>query len=319
MKRKVIQLARKTLVVSLPSKWARNYGVKKGAEIDVEERGQQIVYSTEKESDIEKIQVDVSKLDAEVVRRWLLPSLHKAGYDEIEIIYDDDSLLKTIQETVTDMFIGFAIVEQTKKRCVVRVVAKEQEKEFDVLLRRTFLVTKSLGQSIVEYLQEGKAKDLKDLLSLEKTNNQLTNFCERILNKKGFKSFRRTCFAYVVVWNLEKICDDYKQICNFLSQSDNSKIKLKNMVNLLENCNNFFNSYYELFYKFNMDDLGKLNTRRHDLDKEFLLFLKKSNRQEAFVINVLQNFVTRLSDLSASYIALNLPQRLNQPTVAEFL
>ena len=305
MKRKVIQLAGKTLVVSIPIKWARKYGVSKGAEVEVEERGRQIVLSTDSESENERISIDVSGLDDEVVRRWLLPSLHKSGYDEIEIKYDRDSFLKTIQETISNTFIGFAIVEQTGTRCVIRIVAREQEKEFDALLRRAFLVTKSLGESMADYLRDGRLKELKGLLSLEQTNNQLTNFCERILNKKGHSDFRKTCFAYVVTWNLEKICDDYKAACNFLSKPENSSVKLENVIEMLERCNAFFAAYYELFYKFRIAELKRLNDERKDLDAEFERLIKESDRGDALVLGILQNFVVKISDLSASYIALN--------------
>lgn len=305
MKRKVIQLAGKTLVVSLPSKWTRRYGVCKGDEVEVEERGRQIVLSTDSESENERISIDVSGLDDEVVRRWLLPSLHKSGYDEIEIKYDNDSFLKTIQETISNTFIGFAVVEQTRTRCVIRIVAREQEKEFDTLLRRAFLVTKSLGESIADYLRDGRLKELKDLLSLEQTNNQLTNFCERILNKKGHREFRKTCFAYVVAWNLEKICDDYKAICNFLSRPENSSAELDSVIEMLCRCNAFFAAYYELFYKFRISELKRLNDERKKIDGEFERLIKESDRDEAFVFAILQNFVVKISDFSASYIALN--------------
>ena len=43
MKRKAIQLASQTIVVSLPAKWVRQQGIKKGDEIDVEERGKELV------------------------------------------------------------------------------------------------------------------------------------------------------------------------------------------------------------------------------------------------------------------------------------
>src|SRR3989338_11330024 len=156
MKRKVIQLAHKTLVVSLPSKWARDYGVKKGAELEVEERGQQIVFSTSKRTDSEGVQVDFSELNGEVIRRWVLASLHKSGYDEIEVAYKDASVLGIIQETIKELLIGFAIVEQGKNRCVIRVVAEEQEKEFNAVMRRAFLVVKNMGEGLYDYAKDGK-------------------------------------------------------------------------------------------------------------------------------------------------------------------
>ena len=70
MKRSVIQLAGKTLLVSLPSKWARNCGVRKGEDIEVEERGKSLVITTEKPADIEKKEI-VLKGEEGLIRRTI--------------------------------------------------------------------------------------------------------------------------------------------------------------------------------------------------------------------------------------------------------
>lgn len=305
MKRKVIQLAHKTLVVSLPSKWAKNYGVRKGAELDVIERGQQIIFSTSMRSDFERVQINASNLNAEALRRWVLSSLHKTGFDEIEILYNNPKIVDVIQETIKELLIGFAIVEQSKNRCVVRVVAEEQEKEFDSILRRAFLVTKSMGESIYSYILEKKLKDLNELLVLEKTNNQLTNFCERILNKKGYKNDRKRDFAYVVAWNLEKVCDNYADICRLLSANPNSKIN-KQVLDMLKQANDYFNSYYELFYNFDINNLSELEVNKNEFNKKTLSTFKNSNQIETMVLCKLNELVTKTSDFSASFIALNM-------------
>ena len=48
MGRKVIQIADSTQLISLPRKWALQHGIKKGDELEVEEKGRKIVISTEK-------------------------------------------------------------------------------------------------------------------------------------------------------------------------------------------------------------------------------------------------------------------------------
>lgn len=304
MKRKVIQLAHKTLVVSLPSKWARKYGVLKGGELEVEERGQQVVFSTAARTESEKIRIDASKIDGQVLRRWVLASLHQTGYDEIEVLYADSETLDIIQDTIKEMLIGFAIVEQGKNRCVIRIVAEEQEKEFEPMLRRAFLVTKSMGDGIYEYLQEGKLARLKDLLALERTNNQLTNFCERILNKKGYGDDKKRCFAYIIAWNLEKLCDHYKKICEHLSGSKSAKLR-KEVIEMVKGANDFFGSYYELFYKFEFVKLSELARQKAAFSKKTIALLKGSSSAEAIVLCTLDEFVTKASDFSAAMIALN--------------
>ncbi len=305
MKRKVIQLAHKTLVVSLPSKWVKKYNVTKGGELDAEERGQQMVFSTMLNSDSERIKVDFSELNSEVIRRWVLASLHKSGYDEIEITYNDPSVIRVVQETIRDLLTGFAIVEQGKNRCIIRVVAEEQEKEFETVLRRAFLVVRNMGEGMYDYARENRLERLKELLVLEKTNNQLTNFCERILNKRGYPDHKRTCFAYVVAWNLEKVCDNYKEICELLSANPKARISGA-VTELIKAANDYFGRYYELYYKFDINRLTEMDRERNALRKKASEMLRSSRGADTAVLCSLKDFVEKVSDFSASFIALKL-------------
>jgi len=48
MRRKVIQIADSTQLVSLPRKWALKHGIKKGDELNIEEKGSELLVSVEK-------------------------------------------------------------------------------------------------------------------------------------------------------------------------------------------------------------------------------------------------------------------------------
>jgi phosphate uptake regulator len=201
--RKVIQLAGKTLVVSLPSKWAKRCGVRKGDEIDVDESGRRLILGASSSKDAGKASIDLTGLSERTIR-WVLSALHKKGYDEIEAKYSDAKSLKIIEELMKDLFTGFAIIRQGNNKCTIKAIAKESEEEFDSILRRAFLVTMSMGDNIVDLMKKDMAKSAPEILVLEKTNNQLTNFCERILIKKGAKMSENSCMTYAIVWNLEK-------------------------------------------------------------------------------------------------------------------
>src|SRR3989344_5851925 len=113
MKRKVIQLAEKTLVVSLPSKWARAYNVRKGDEVEVGEAGSKLTISPQSELVEEKTELDVRGLDLEVSRR-ALGAIFKAGYDEVNVTFEDMKELNKIQEVVREEFIGFEVMNLGK-------------------------------------------------------------------------------------------------------------------------------------------------------------------------------------------------------------
>ena len=113
MKRKVIQLAEKTLVVSLPSKWARAYNVRKRDEVEVGEAGSKLTISPQSELVEEKTELDVRGLDLEVSRR-ALGAIFKAGYDEVNVTFEDMKELNKIQEVVREEFIGFEVMNLGK-------------------------------------------------------------------------------------------------------------------------------------------------------------------------------------------------------------
>jgi len=308
MKRKVIQLAGKTLVVSLPSKWAKKYNIRKGDEIELKERGREIIIKTETESGVERIQLDTKGINERVIR-WALSGLHKSGYDEIEILYDKPETINIVQELIKDLFVGFVIINQTNAKCLLKSISKDSETEFDVTLRRAFLVTITMGENALELIKNKELSSLKTLLSLEKTNNQLTNFCERLLNKKGYPDHRKTCFFYVITWNLEKICDDYKYICEFLSQPDNKNVVIgKEIINFFWETNNFLKEYYNLFYKLDMNKLSDLGVKRKELVKKGRELFKTKTEAEIVVIDALIDLILKVVDFSASTIAINQEQ-----------
>ncbi len=93
--RKIIQLGRETFVVSLPSAWLKRHKLKKGDELAVEELGPKLVVCPKSEAKPGKAVVDVSGTGA--VARRVLGALYKAGYDEMEIRFESQKELQTIQ------------------------------------------------------------------------------------------------------------------------------------------------------------------------------------------------------------------------------
>lgn len=295
MKRRVIQIADKTFVVSLPNNWVREWGVKKGEEVDVLESGPRLIVSTSEPRLLKKGVVDASGA-SERVLRWLLSSLHKKGYDEIEV-RTDSKHAALIDELLKDLFLGFAVVHRSGDSCVIRSLAKELDDQLQVIVRRAFLVSLSLADQSLELINQKKFSELSGLLDLEKQNNQLTNFVERILNKRGLDEPVKTNFLYVIMWNLEKIADEYKYICKYLS----SKNKIsKNTVVLFGRVNSLFRKYYELFYKFDVAELSALSEDFKSLQGDIEKCLKCD---DAVVLCHLLHVVLKTADFSASTYA----------------
>jgi len=285
--------------MTLPKQWTERVGLKGGDELDIEETEKGLAVSSEKTYKFNKIKIDATNFN-ERVTRLTLSAAHKAGFDEIEIIYEDPFIIKVANELVKELYMGFSIVEQTSKRCVLKSIASDRVENFNTVLRRAFLVSLTMADSSLDMLEKKQFNQMESLISLEHFNNQLTNFCERVLNKKGYKD--GNCFYYVVAWNLEKVCDNYKYICKLEGKKEVSK----KILDYYKKVNKFFRSYYDVFYKFNSNELVKLTRKGKSLKNEAInLHRVIKNEFEFAVVYYLMTVVLQCLDFSASYIAIN--------------
>lgn len=306
MKRKVIQLAGKTMVVSLPIKWVQRYNVQKGQEVEIEEKGRELLLKTQGEPEIKRVEFD-TRGQSERIIRLVISGFHKKGFDEMELIYDNPKTADLIQELVKDFFIGFVIINQTKTRCVIKSISKDSEMEFDSTLRRAFLVTITMGENILEAFKNKDLASLKTALNLEKTNNQLINFCERLINKTGHINPELASFYYIIAWNLEKVCDDYKYIVEYLLEQKAEKLTFaEDIISYFEESLIYLKDFYSLFYKFDKNELTSFSNRGKALINKGRSLLKSKKGYENVVISLLIAQVTKVTDFISSTIPLQI-------------
>lgn len=289
MKRKIIQIAGSTKLVSIPSEWAKKFDFKKGDTVNVEEQNNRIIITSDKARKVSKAEVDARDLEERTLR-WKLASLHRSGYGEITILYKESKTLKIVEDLVKNLMLGFVVSEQTDKKIVLKCMASEVEGEFDNALRRSFLVTQGLGESVIDYLRLNK-KD--NLISLEKSNNQLTNFCERLLNF-GIYDYPKTTFLYTIIWNLEKIADEFKYILQLENVKSSGEI-----LSLFEDVNKLFRDYHSVFYNFNIRRFNDLYIRAKRIETK-IVKVKGDFKLKFHLMNI----VSKLLDFSSCFIGL---------------
>ncbi len=301
MKRRIIRLGKTAFTVTLPKKWLNSMNLLDKSEIDCEIRGNEIVFSADKESVSLVTSIDITPLSERAIR-WLMSGLHKGGYDEIEIIYKNKHQLDIINELLKDLMMGFTILEQTERRIRIKIITKDTPEEFFPVLRRAFLVALSLADTGLSLIRDQKLDELKELIYLEKTNNQLTNYCQRIIHKGIFPENDNPYFLYVVIWNLEKIADDYKYIAQDLT-GKSVKIK-KEVIDLFEKVNHHFRAYYELFYDYDEKKLSELSERRKELQNVIKQLLETTKDEDTLIISYLYTILMKCEDFSASMFML---------------
>lgn len=300
MKRKIIQLAGKTLVVSIPNKWVKEQGLKKGDEIEFIPQGKEAKLVIEDINKKLNIQVNLANTSEDAFK-YIISALHRIGYDEIELRYDKPELGSVVQQMINDVLFGFMVYNRTSKSCIIRSVAQEQEDEFFNLLKRAFIVTVSMGEGITECMKKGRYDEIADYTLLEATNNQLTNLCERIIIKSKKFSYKDSCFLYVISWNLEKIADDYRGMCKTL-EGMNSKLAFYKLV---EEVNSLLRKFSEMLNKFDINKLAELKRKNSEVKKLIKEQMQKSSGNETIILYHVLSASVGLDRFVSSFVGLN--------------
>ena len=301
VKRKVILHGPSTLTVSLPSKWVKTNNVKKGDELNVDDVGDILrIYPGEEHLLTKKATVDFSDTTWGAAHS-IMSMLHKSGYDEIEIIFKNPETVKIVQERINSMLLGYEMIEQRSNMCVVKNVSGDHLSELNALIRRTFLVSLSLAKNSLEEIKKGRKENLRELLILEKTNNRLSNYCQRLLNKKPYKD-EKTIYTYLIIWLLESICDDYRDMINILLEKPALKISA-DARGIYAEINDLFEKYYNFFYAYSDKELMEMRRRIKSLKQK--LMKTKFNLYETSLYPHLFSILNRIFDCLGSTVGVH--------------
>lgn len=227
---------RKSYTVTLPLEWVKQQGLDKTKAVDLEIIGNKVIISSDKEGQLVKF-IDADKAENALTK--LLQAAYRLGVDEIKVKYSKPELRKQVSNIIDTKLIGYEIIEQTKNVLRIKEITKESTEEFKTVLRRIFLLLIELTKSPEE--AEESDKNLK----------KLTNYCQRLLIKKGHVEYKKVPFYYTLLHQLEKLSDEYV----WLYQTKISDTKTLNQLN------SYLEKTYELYYKF---DLENFNKCQHD-------------------------------------------------------
>jgi phosphate uptake regulator len=262
----------------LPSKWAAEHKIRKGDEISVEQVGRRLVLNTEGEITHGNIQVNLNE-EMPFSKRYLRV-LYELGYDEICFHSEESLPLEDINEKLNEL-LGFEIIENKEKYCLIRNIAKGADEDFDVVFRRLFYMVISMSLDILEALKQQRQESLKKIQQTEVTVNKIASFCHRILNTHPHAKDHKTPFLYLTVDLLEQIGDDLDSICQQLA-SETPKIP-KSHTAYFDEVIKYFEKVNQLYYKNDQKGVAQLKIIRDSLTRKGIDFLRSSKQKESLV------------------------------------
>lgn len=299
MKRKVIQLAGKTFVVSLPSKWVKKQGIKKGDELEVEEREKSIVIGTEQTAAAEKKEIDADLLGV-LTKRYLFRQYHE-GINEIQVNFKNPDDLRKVRENINEL-IGYEIIKQGNKYAVISDISGQSHQEFSQLTRRLFLLLKGIIEDSQKAFQENDNETLKNIVNRDIEINKFAHFCLRNLSKQNMKeSLKQAHFC--TIYTLERIGDDFKGL--ILASSQAQKRPDKTALEIYSGAQELFTKVYEFAFDNKLEtakEIAKMHAAVRKKSDEYLLS-KKCNMQAAvFLKSIISSLIT-IQELHLPYIS----------------
>ncbi len=292
MKRKVIKQGHDTLTLTLPKRWAETAGIKPGDEVDVEEKGSNLIITNKnvvpKE---ESVSIDISKLD----RSSALISIQGAyryGYDSIRITSDKPTTthyrhqkevsISEIIHNVVGRCIGAEIVSSKGNTFHIKKLSNESHEEFDNVMRRVFRL---LNEEIEEFIIAVENNDKNKLASIEHHHfniKKFINYAHRLLNKFGHNEPKKTAIMFSVIEYLGRIENFVKNASRDMQKYE---FKLsKRSIKAIKETYEIVKGYYEFFYNFNIEKSSPLFQRRDKIRYELFKDLNELTKEELLII-----------------------------------
>ncbi len=257
-KRKVSLIGPTTLMISLPSKWVKEYGVRKGDELNIDTSGRNLIIETSSLRKSKPLIINLNGMNANLIR-YNLFAAYRGGFDRIKLSFSDESvfdenrkkklLVFDVIDDVVSNLIGVEIFVQRESYIEIKEVSAVNHEEFLNTLRRIFITLVNTSSDMKDAIESknkvvlGRIRDLSD-----KKVNRLCDFCSRIINKGGIVESTKIPQYYSLISSLEEMGDAMEEICN---------INLKKMASLDEvvMLNKALESLYRLFCEYKVDRL----------------------------------------------------------------
>lgn len=259
MKRKIVKQGAATMTVSLPTLWIKKFNLRQGDDIDVQEVGKSLVITTESQLRTEAATIDITGKNRGYIFRKIL-GLYCAGTDKITIKHQKQ--LELIQE-ITNRLIGFGVVKQEKNVCIIQDLSGITDIDFSVIYRRCFRLLIEQFESTLDLVRNNQ--QLKQIVTMDYSLNQFTDYCLRYLSKKGHEDFQKTPLYYHVICEIEYMGD----IMSRLYRVYDPKRK-KDTIKFLEKIDRLIKDFYAVCFNLDEDKSAHLIDECKKMRREYI-------------------------------------------------
>jgi len=297
MKRKVVKHGPATYIVSLPSKWVKEFKIEKGSELEVEEFGDKLLVTLGREKLGNELSVDVSGLHPRLVDRLLVRAYQK-GYDRVSLKYDNPEVFKVVQERIYELM-GFEVIEQKDDSCLIQSITSNVELDFNESLKKAFVSVIDMGKICYDSFLNKDEKSLGIVSNRDSEVNKFCYFCLRKINKGHHPvDPLQLTVTYYLIEVLEHVGDRYKVLAkNFGGLRSRNK---KQILDLLGSTNELMSFSYRYFYNPSKKTANEVFDLYKDVTRKVFGFYEKGlNKTEISILFLLRNLAVLIYRFTA--------------------
>ena len=281
MNRKLIRQGGGGFTIYLPKKWVDKKGLKPGDPVTIKETGTALtIDSSVKEK--KEITLEITDENKKNLHH-ILTHIYRMGFDSITIKNIDESLLNKIKETTNQVLLGFEITEANKDSCKLENISEPTGEKYEVMLRRIFLIIKETQRIVNTEFKNNEFKGMKEIEDFRHQQDKFIIFCRRILKKERFET-ENPLIDWELLTFLMHIEHSYYYL--YLYASKNKITKNKKVIELLENLEEYFQLYYDAYYKKDIKLVHRINQLKEEYQfGKCYKYLEQAKEQDAVLIS----------------------------------
>lgn len=316
MKRKVIKQGLNAYTITLPTTWVKQNNITRKSEVDVNEENNILTIYPNYNKEHKSIELNLEGFSNTLIWRKIL-SAYRTGYDEIKIQFKNtknkmvysaftyDTIFNgmnkkekldaiEIIQLVVNRSIGLEIIEQGPNYCTIKEMSEISIKELDNVIRRMFLILINISEQIEKSVQEKTLEDLKNMHLIDTNLDRLEDFCIRILNKIGYREPQKTTTIYNIIFFLELIGDEYKELS--MNILNTTKIK-DDIQQILVTTNELLRLFYKTYYEYDDKKMEDLLIKIDTIKTQTQKINRNLNGDEAKMIHHLKSIKKNIQSL----------------------
>ncbi len=255
--RKIQQVGRSTLSITIPKKWANEINLKQGSQVTIEKEidgSFKIRSNISKSEHFSKYRICIDNYKETNMLIRAIISLYLNGEHEIEFFSKNEIKLDDFEKIrdIVQHLIGLGIVEQTSTKIIIQDFLDPTKFQIENLIKHIIQTILIMQTTIIKKLEQSNFDSIELISSLEEEVDRLYTLTARqillmfryrnVSSKIGVSSFYDVVQDYVMVKCFEEMADHYNFINltfenalkNGIKSDNNTLIEIINYVKNLK-------------------------------------------------------------------------------------